>query len=96
MNHSRPLPARLVLAAALVCALPFAPALAAAPAHHPAVPKSEVMHVQQALNKDGAGLRVDGIAGPRTERAVLNYQSEHRLKVNGVIDKAVEKSLGVG
>ena len=96
MNHSRQLPARLALAAALVCAMPFASALAAAPAHHMAVPKSEVMRVQQALNKDGAGLRVDGVAGPKTERAVLNFQSEHGLKVNGVIDRAVEKSLGVG
>jgi peptidoglycan hydrolase-like protein with peptidoglycan-binding domain len=95
MKHPRHLPARLGLAAAFLCVMPLATAMAAAPAK-PAMTKPVVMAVQRALNKDGAGLRVDGIAGPKTERAVLNYQSAHGLKTTGKIDPALEKRLGVG
>lgn len=42
--------------------------------------------VQEALNVwDGAGLVVDGIDGPRTTRAVENFQSREGLAVDGIV-----------
>lgn len=55
-----------------------------------------VKQVQRALNRDGAQIAVDGVAGPLTKRALLNYQSAHHLGLTGKIDPSTEKSLGIG
>lgn len=85
-------------ATALLC-LGGAAAIAA-----PAMPASSakasgtvlIRQVQRALDRDGAQIGVDGIDGPKTVRALLNYQSAHHLALSGKIDPATEKSLGVG
>ena len=37
--------------------------------------------------------RIDGIYGPKTARAVLDFQTEQKLDLTGVIDAATEKEL---
>lgn len=45
-----------------------------------------VRQLQQLLNeKMGAGLQVDGIFGPKTEKAVRDYQTANRLQVDGIV-----------
>jgi len=79
--------------AALIFCLTGTAAMAhAASAAH----RTLVMKVQRALDKQGAEIKVDGIVGPTTDRALLNFQSAHHLALTGKIDPAVEKALGVG
>lgn len=54
-----------------------------------------VLQIQKALA--GAGLKVipDGIFGVITEEAVKEFQSEHGLKVDGVVGTATLSKLGV-
>lgn len=51
-----------------------------------APPLHDIRWVQTALNTLGAAppLVVDGIVGPRTERAVRAFQQDHGLRVDGV------------
>lgn len=48
---------------------------------------SQVRWAQQRLNGKGASPRlvVDGVFGPKTDRAVKDYQRHHKLEVDGVI-----------
>lgn len=55
----------------------------------------EVMNVQQALNKMGFKLRVDGLYGPRTRAAVRSFQSQHGLTANGKLDQATLAKLNI-
>ena len=53
-----------------------------------------VKHLQTALNrKNEAGLKVDGVFGLSTLRAVLAFQEKHGLTENGVVDSRVWKIL---
>lgn len=54
---------------------------------------SDVHAVQRLLNVAGAGLRTDGIFGPATERAVIVYQREHGLAVDGVVGRETWTAL---
>ncbi|MGB8275993.1 MAG: peptidoglycan-binding domain-containing protein [Alphaproteobacteria bacterium] len=54
-----------------------------------------VAKIQERLNSDGAGLRVDGILGQRTMTALLNWQSAHGLKPTGALDRVTETILHV-
>lgn len=45
----------------------------------------DVSEVQRKLVAHGATLVVDGIFGPRTERAVREFQSTHSLHVDGIV-----------
>ena len=51
----------------------------------------EVKRVQGALD----GLKVDGDFGPKTEKAVLDYQQSNSLGVDGVVGPATRNSLGI-
>lgn len=46
---------------------------------------SSVSNLQQLLNRQGAGLTVDGNFGPITEAAVVNFQRSHGLQTDGIV-----------
>lgn len=48
--------------------------------------KNAVLQLQKLLNEQmGAGLDIDGIFGPKTDRAVRNYQRSKGLQVDGIV-----------
>ena len=56
----------------------------------------EVAAAQRVLDKDGAALKVDGVMGQRTMTALLNYQSDHGLAINGALDHATRDMMKTG
>ena len=60
-----------------------------------AAPSKTVMAVQEALNKGGAKLKVDGLMGKQTRAAIKKYQAANGLKATGRADKATLAKLGV-
>ncbi len=60
-------------------------------------PKADpaVSALQEALNKSGAKLKVDGLMGGKTKAALRNYQKANGLKVTGMADDATKKKLGL-
>jgi len=57
--------------------------------------RSDVRDLQRALNKDGAGLKVDGAMGPRTREALMAFQSRNDLPVSGHVDSDTRMKLGM-
>ena len=53
----------------------------------------EVKQLQELLNAQGAGLKVDGIYGPLTAAAVSQYQTSNSLKVDGITGSQTWGSL---
>jgi hypothetical protein len=53
-----------------------------------------VTQLQQALNRHGAGVTVDGGYGAETQTAVAAWQQAHRLAANGVVRLKTWLSLG--
>lgn len=51
--------------------------------------------IQQALNEHGATLVVDGIFGPRTEAALVEFQTSHGITENGTVGPRTLAELGV-
>jgi peptidoglycan hydrolase-like protein with peptidoglycan-binding domain len=60
-----------------------------------AKPSKAVMAVQEALNKNGAKLKIDGLMGKQTRAAIRAYQKANGLKATGRADKATMAKLGV-
>ena len=60
-----------------------------------AKPSKTVMAIQEALNKGGAKLKVDGMMGKHTRAALKKYQAANGLKATGRVDKATRAKLGV-
>lgn len=56
---------------------------------------SDVTRIQQALVDAGYKIKVDGVYGPKTQRAVELYQAANKLKVDGVAGKNTLSSLGL-
>ena len=54
---------------------------------------SDVKKLQEALNKNGYSLEVDGKFGPKTQAAVKDYQKKNGLKVDGVVGTKTWGSL---
>jgi peptidoglycan DL-endopeptidase CwlO len=52
-----------------------------------------VSAAQDALNKEGANLKVDGRYGPKTRAAIKSYQQAHGLKATGHLDKSTRDAL---
>jgi peptidoglycan hydrolase-like protein with peptidoglycan-binding domain len=63
--------------------------------HTHAAASAHIKAIQEALNKSGAGLKVDGFMGKNTHAALKKFQSEHKLKDTGTADKETIKALGV-
>lgn len=57
--------------------------------------RSDVRDLQRALNRDGAGLKVDGAMGPRTREALMAFQSRNDLPVSGHVDSDTRLKLGM-
>jgi len=55
----------------------------------------EIKLVQQALNKDGYKLKVDGILGMHTSSAIKNFQKKNDLKVTGQPDQMTLAKLNL-
>lgn len=55
-----------------------------------------VSDLQSALNDSGANLAVDGVFGPLTNGAVIDYQTSHGLLVDGVVGPETRGSLNGG
>lgn len=54
----------------------------------------DVQNSQKALNAvNGAGLKVDGAFGPKTDKAVKAYQKRKGLKVDGIVGPKTSTSL---
>ncbi len=51
--------------------------------------------LQEALNKQGIVVKVDGVLNEETRAAIRKYQSQHHLPVTGEPDKATLDKLGV-
>lgn len=58
-------------------------------------PNCPVIQLQEALNANGAGLRVDGIYGPKTEADLKTYQRDHHLVASGELDDQTRASLSI-
>ena len=56
---------------------------------------SSVKAAQEALNKNGAILAVDGKMGPQTKAAIKSFQQSHGLKATGHLDKATKAALNI-
>lgn len=88
----------ILSAAMIVGAAPIAmvhaqmPSTRAAPA---ALPQSTVLSLQEALNKQGAAVKVDGVLGDETRAAIRQFQTQHHLPVTGEPDRATLDKLGV-
>lgn len=54
---------------------------------------NNVKELQELLNNHGYNLKVDGIFGDNTEKAVLQFQLDHQLKVDGIVGKITWNKL---
>jgi peptidoglycan hydrolase-like protein with peptidoglycan-binding domain len=54
-----------------------------------------IKDVQQALNKEGCKLKVDGRMGKHTRSALKSYQKKNGLKATGEMDEATLAKLNV-
>ncbi|MGE0280061.1 MAG: peptidoglycan-binding domain-containing protein [Rhizobiaceae bacterium] len=57
--------------------------------------EATIRSLQEALNKQGIAVKVDGILTEDTRAAIRKYQSQHHLPVTGEPDKATLDKLGV-
>ena len=60
-----------------------------------AKPSKTVMAMQEALNKNGAKLTVDGYTGKKTRAALRNFQKANGLKATGTLNKSTRAKLGL-
>ncbi|MBM3527363.1 MAG: peptidoglycan-binding protein [Alphaproteobacteria bacterium] len=66
-----------------------------APTASTAVSETTIKALQEALNKQGIAVPVDGTLNDRTRTAIRQYQSQHHLPVTGEPDTATLAKLGV-
>lgn len=53
----------------------------------------KVKELQRNLNRLGYRLKVDGIFGEKTEKAVKSFQRKYKLRVDGIVGVQTEKAL---
>ena len=62
----------------------------------PMVTGADVQAVQEALNqRNNAGLATDGVYGPSTRDAVMNWQQREQLDADGIVGPQTRASLGL-
>jgi len=61
----------------------------------PAMFGDDVKAVQNALVQHGQQLKIDGIFGERTEKAVKQFQAAQHLRVDGIVGPATRTALGL-
>jgi peptidoglycan hydrolase-like protein with peptidoglycan-binding domain len=64
-------------------------------AHHRTVASPATKNAQEALNRNGASLKVDGKKGRQTTAAIMSFQKSHGLKATGKLDAKTKSALGV-
>jgi hypothetical protein len=57
--------------------------------------QQSIVDLQQALNKNGAKIKVDGKMGPETRGALRQYQQQNNLRVTGSLDAETRAKLRV-
>ncbi len=57
--------------------------------------ESIIKALQEALNKQGITVKVDGVLNDETRAAIKKYQSQHHVPLTGEPDKATLDKLGV-
>jgi hypothetical protein len=60
-----------------------------------ALTEPTIKALQEALNKQGIVVKVDGVLDDNTRAAISKYQSQHHLPISGEPDKATLDKLGV-
>ncbi len=60
-----------------------------------ALSETTIKALQEALNKQGIAVKVDGVLSDETRAAIRKYQTEHHLPVTSEPDKATLDKLGV-
>lgn len=83
------------LAVAFILAGALVPPTAFAQTSNPPASATTITALQQALNKQGIAVTVDGILNDDTRAAIRKYQTQHHLSVTGEPDKATLDKLGV-
>lgn len=61
----------------------------------PPASETTIRALQEALNKQGIAVSVDGVLNEETRAAIRKYQSQHHVPVTGEPDKATLDKLGV-
>lgn len=64
-------------------------------ATHHKVGSPAVKNAQEALNRNGAKLAVDGKMGKKTVAAIKSFQKKNHLKATGKLDAKTKSALGV-
>jgi peptidoglycan hydrolase-like protein with peptidoglycan-binding domain len=64
-------------------------------ATHHKVGSPAVKNAQEALNRNGANLTVDGKMGKKTVAAIKSFQKKSGLKATGKLDAKTKSALGV-
>lgn len=59
-----------------------------------AAPNKDVRYLQQNLNKNGCPVNIDGVFGPKTEQAVINFQKKTKILVDGIVGQQTWARLG--
>jgi peptidoglycan hydrolase-like protein with peptidoglycan-binding domain len=57
-------------------------------------PTHSIALLQEALNSEGAHVKIDGVWRPATQSALRDYQKVHGLQVTGLLDQTDTWSIG--
>ncbi|MGL5059324.1 MAG: peptidoglycan-binding domain-containing protein [Microcoleus sp.] len=58
------------------------------------VKNEDVRYLQQFLNKKGYSIATDGMFGPKTEQAVIKFQKQQQILVDGIVGTQTWSALG--
>lgn len=65
--------------------LPLCSALPTLARNDQAAPNKDVRYLQQSLTKNGYPVAIDGLFGKETEQAVIKFQKQKRIAVDGIV-----------